>query len=384
MSKFNFSGWLQEMADSEIIGMIDPIKLKEIRMRDQHPLFRAYSLGHEGESRGNIIGIGNVIKTWMHGAIQMLADKITIGTRVFFGHKKGTNEHTGRTQVGELVGKALKKIKDKLHAIGIIYIDEKYRDKELDISSVEGNVDFDVIRDGIETKVNPVKINEISGIALSNSMFDKPGFPGATLQAQLQELVGDLSQKGEEKMTVDEIKKLIQQEGIIPSELFTKNELVADPIIDEHIKKEKNRAGFSGRKEGNGKVSELEKETENKISKLEKELNKERIKNIKRDASDSLKNKMEKERKLDETQMKFIEIDFEDKFNIEDPDKVDKELDSYIDARLKEFDRNLELFGLKNDDGKSKEEKDIGIKAANKAGNITDYTDPKQNEFIPI
>jgi hypothetical protein len=38
----HFRGIIHEMAESEIISLIDPVKLQEIRANDPHPLFRAY------------------------------------------------------------------------------------------------------------------------------------------------------------------------------------------------------------------------------------------------------------------------------------------------------------------------------------------------------
>lgn len=390
MRILKITGLIQEMAASEIMSYIDAGTYERIKNIDPHPLFRAYSIGHEGESEGKIVGIGYIIKKWVKGAIQMLSDKLVVGTKIFLGHVKGTNEHIGRTSIGEVVGKTIKTIKDKLHAIGIIYINKEYRDKHLDVSSIEADADFEVVQDGFKTKANAIRINEVTGIALSSSknIFEKPGFPGATLQAQIQELV-DLAEQekitllGGEKMTVEELKKIIQQEGITPSEIFGKSELIADSVVSDHVDKEKKRAGFSERKQANGKVSDAEKDSEKKILKLEKELGEEKNKNLKREAKDSLKTKMEDGRKLDDKQKTFIEFDFDKKFDIKDPEKWEKELDAFIDSRLEEYNKNLEILGLKKEEPESEKKDEKGIKAATKPLTITDYTDPEQNEFIP-
>ena len=370
---FHFTGIIHEMAQEEIIGLIDPDKLAEIRGYDTHPQFRAYSIGHEGESSGSLVGIGTVIKRWVKAMIQELSDKIAIGTKVFSGHNKD-NSHEGRTVIGELVGKTLKTIKDKLHTIGILYIKPEHRDLKLDVSSIEADAEFVITGAGKVLNADVVKINKIPGIALANSMFSTPGFPGATLQAQIQELTDK-----EIKMTVDEVKAIIKQEGFLPSELFGKEELIIDPTITE-ITRDRNKNEYQARKRNQEEFTQIEKDYKKKIEELEGSLKAEKSSRLKIESVDKLKSKIENGRKLDEKQKRFVQLDFDKKFSIVDPEKVDDELDKYIDSRIDEFKKFNELLGLKTDDTGDVQ----GVGEAKRPLNLAnDYTNPEVNDLIP-
>jgi hypothetical protein len=181
--KRNISASVQEMASDVIRQYIDPVKYDEIKALDPAPLFKVFTVGQEGESHGKVLGMGSVIKRWVRAAIQMMADKLNIGTKVF-GYHGADNEHDGRIDVGEIVGKTLQKIGDKLSVLGIAYIKPEYRKQNFDIASIEA----DILMTKDKNAVNVVDIKEISGVALGNSAIHKPGFPGATLQGTLQEM----------------------------------------------------------------------------------------------------------------------------------------------------------------------------------------------------
>ena len=128
-----------------------------------------------------MLGIGSVVKRWVKSAIQMMADRLKIGTKVF-GYHGADNKHQGRVAIGEIVGKAIQTIGNKFSVIGIAYVRPEYRKQNYDIASVEADITLD-------KKTNEVvDIKEITGVALGNSTIHKPGFPGATLQGALQEM----------------------------------------------------------------------------------------------------------------------------------------------------------------------------------------------------
>lgn len=384
---FNIRGTIHEMAESEILSLIDPVRLQEIRANDPHPLFRAYSIGHEGESTGALVGIGKVVKRWVRSLIQELANKVSIGTKAFFGHSTD-NSHSGRTVVGELVGKTLKTINDKLHAIGILYIGKEHRDKNLDISSIEADAEFEITNFGKNINADVVKVHEVSGIALSSSLFQSPGFPGATLQAQIQEFA---TLEGGEKMTVEEIKNAIQQGKFIPSELFTKTELSSDPAIMEFVKdsaeSQGNRMAYDARKKAEAKTESLESKYKQEIYELNEKLKTERATRMNVESLDILKKELDNGRDMDEKQKKFVMLDFDKKFRVNDPDKVTDEIKLYVDARLDELKKSMEVLGIeteKKEDVDDPASSKAGIKAADKpfaAGE--DYANPEKNDFIP-
>jgi len=370
---FRFRGLMHEMASDKILGFIDPGKLAEIRQGDEHPMFRAYSIGHEGESTGSLVGIGTVVKRWVRAMVQELSDKIKIGTKVFLGHGKD-NTHEGRTVIGELVGKTVETIKDKLHTIGILYIKKEHRDMKLDISSIEADAEFKLTGSGSVLNADVVKINDIPGIALANSMYATPGFSGATLHAQIQEYTTK-----ESKMTIDEVKGIIKQEGFIPSELFGKDELILDPLITE-IGRERNKNEYQARKRNQEEFSGIEDDYKKTISGLEDSVKSEKIARMKVEAIDMVKKEMDNGRKLDDKQKKFIMLDFEQKFNITDPENLKAAIGEHIDLQVAEWKKNMEIMG-------NVEEPDIdgdGIsEPVTKLSSGTDYTSPENNDFIP-
>jgi len=172
---------LLHMAESEIIQIIPHDIYSEIKQSDPHPVFRAYVVGHEGEATATWPGVGKIIKNWFSSAINKIVEKLQYGTKIFHRHGE-TNDHEGRTPIGELVGKVIKTIKDKVNAVAITYIYPEYRSLPLDVASIETSVDINLDNSG----VYGVDVQEVTGIALGNSGVDQPGFPGATLLSELQ------------------------------------------------------------------------------------------------------------------------------------------------------------------------------------------------------
>jgi len=174
-----FTAKLQQMASSEIINIIPNDIYEEIKQRDPHPLFQAYVVGHEGEATGEVVGAGTKVLNWFSSAINKIWKKLSYGTKVFHGHNIDSS-HEGRQSIGEVVGKAIKTIKDKVNAIAIMYIHPEFRDLPLNVASIE--VDMDII----DNNVHDVNVGDITGIALGNSAVDKPGFADAGLLSQIQ------------------------------------------------------------------------------------------------------------------------------------------------------------------------------------------------------
>lgn len=180
------TGSAQEMAAGEIKKYIDPGKYQEIKQSDNQPRFEAFVIGQEGESKGNLIvegkDMGSFVKVWTKSAIQKMSDKLRVGTKAFMHHMKDTNEHLGRVIVGEIVGKVVKIVKDKLSVIGIAYFKPEYRSQPLDVPSIETDLTID------KKSHEVLDLDDISGVAFGNSAIHKPGFSGATLQGTLQEM----------------------------------------------------------------------------------------------------------------------------------------------------------------------------------------------------
>lgn len=181
-----FSAKLQQMASSEIIDIIPKDIYEDIKRKDAHPLFQAYVVGHEGEIEGTVVGYGKKILHWFSSAINKLWEKLKYGTKIFHGHNVDSS-HEGRQSIGEVVGKAIKTIQNKVNAIAITYIYPEFRDLPLNVASIEADVQINS-----DDSVHDVDVGDITGIALGNSKIDKPAFADATLLSQIQAMAREL------------------------------------------------------------------------------------------------------------------------------------------------------------------------------------------------
>ena len=100
---------IQAMSKSELDKIVDPFVMKRVKDVDPDPDIRVYSIGHEGKADLNLPGIGVKTFTWIQAAVQWIADKLRLGTPVFDRHDPKTNAHEGRQQIGEVIGKTVKK-----------------------------------------------------------------------------------------------------------------------------------------------------------------------------------------------------------------------------------------------------------------------------------
>lgn len=181
-SAIRFNVALQEMAADEIMEMVGESILNKLRASDPNPLIKAFVVGHEGESKGNLVGFGNVIKRWLKTMIRALGSKIKAGLQLFHGHAD-TNSHAGRVPIGEVVGTKIKEIEGRESVIVACHIKPEFKNLPLDVASVETTVDYKQNPDGT---LEILDVSDVTGIALGNSQIQNPGFAGATLLGQLQ------------------------------------------------------------------------------------------------------------------------------------------------------------------------------------------------------
>jgi hypothetical protein len=346
--KFKICGYeLQEMASEEVLRSVSALDYRRIMKADPRACFRAYVIGHEGESSGKVVGMGRVIKKWAHSAVENINKKLAIGTKIFHMHGP-TNEHDGRNPIGEIVGKTLSDIAGRLSSIAIAYIFPEFRDIPLDIASIEGDI---IMPETINPNARAVDVDveEITAIALGNSQINKPGFAGATLLASLQEFADNADyekppKEGEKPMTKDEIRQAIRDGKFKPSDLFGSAEMSDDPIVQEVIReKRRNEEGFEGRQSEKlrADVAKAEQEKKDLQAKLET-LGKA---NLKTRASEAVKPAVEK-RKLDEKQSAFI-LKRADKFEPKSEESLAGDLDRFLDAQLDELKGFAEIYGIK-------------------------------------
>lgn len=348
--KFRIAGELQEMAADEILDHVPASAYKRIKKDDPKAEFRAYVIGHEGESTGKVVGIGRVIKKWARSAIQNITERLVLGTKVFHLHEM-TNEHEGRKPIGEVVGKVLSDIAGKLSSIAIMYIYPSYRDIPLDVASIEADINLpETINPN--ARVVDVDVEDITAIALGNSQTQKPGFAGATLIASLQEFADAASHekppKEGEHMTPDEIKKAIRDAKLKPSDLFGSDEIADDPTVQGVIRdRRRNEEGFGKRMEEKleAEKAKLEQEKKDLLARLDTSLKA----GLKTRAAESIKPAIEK-RKLDEKQSAFI-LKNQAKFVPVSEESLAGDLDKFLDAQLDELKAFHELYGIKPGEG---------------------------------
>jgi len=348
-----------EMASSEIMDYIPAGVYEKIKQKDKKPEFRAYVIGHEGESEGKVVGAGNIIKRWYESAIKKINEKLQYGTKVFHEHGK-TNEHRGRQAIGEIVGKASKYIKDRLSAIAIAYIKPEFRNLPLDVASIEADV---YLSGDQNSGVYDADVEGITGVALGNSAVNRPGFPGATLLASVQAFAQSHQyNKGGRDMeiTISEVRDFIKAGSLKPSDLFGLRDLSKDPLFKEEVdkafteRKDRINEGFDKTKEQLIEKHEKEiKERDEKIKDKDDLITKLQGETVQSKTKDWLEIQKEK-RELDEEQEKYIKRNLPN-FKPEDPEKAEYEFDKFLDNQLDELKAiKKEVFNQEEDPNKNK------------------------------
>ena len=370
---------VQEMAREDIHKFVDSAILKRIKETDKNPQIRAYVIGHEGTSKGKLLGIGDRVKRWYDAAIQKLVDKLKIGTKLFHLHNDDSS-HEGRSIIGEIVGKSIEYVDGKLKAIALAWIKPEYVGQKFDVPSVEGDLIID--RQGEEIVVNDV--TEITGIALGNSDINKPGFSEAGLLASVQMFESTEGKKENLKMsmTTDEVKKAIKEEGFTIGDLFEGNDLQNDPVIKGITNELKGR--YAGRTDEKLEKKLASLQSENDTLKADNE--KLQLVSKKVEIKDKLSGVFESRKITDEKQKKFIEKNFES--FVPDLKNPDGSLNTFIDKTVADFKAYSELFGVKSEPEKTPETKEPELipnytrEGESYKFTLPDSLDPRKNDAI--
>jgi hypothetical protein len=382
---------LLNMASSEIAELVPDDVIERLKGDDPNPTFRAYVVGHEGTAFPKEVGAGGVILRWFKSTIQKLVNKLQLGTKIFHGHNVDSS-HEGRASIGELVGKAVKTVKDKLSAIAVMYIKPEFAGLPLNIASVEADVEVNPNEDD---SLKAVDVLEVTGIALGNSKEEKPAFTNAKLIGEFQAFLKDQSshlefskEKEMDKITIDEMRTLVKKENIAPSDVFGREALTEDPVVTGFVKaeiKEATAGEYAHRKRGEKGFEEdtlkMKEQIEAKDAKI-KELTK---KTAKTEVSKLFKTETES-RKFTEKQTKFIESKIET-FDPTEPDKVKEEFGSFLDTQVQDY-KSLIKAGIIQDEEtteKSKEEEKKESEQKKKSGVGASGSETKGSEisFLP-
>ena len=350
-----------EMASSEIMEHIPASVYENIKAKDAHPVFRAYVIGHEGISEGKVVGHGDMVKRWFSSAIHKIVEKLQYGLKVFHEHGK-TNVHEGRGVIGHIVGKAKRIINDNLSAIAIAYIKPEYRDLPLDVASIEADV---ILNDDQDKGIYDANVEDITGIALGNSSFKRPGFPGATLLSQIQAFAQSHQYHtgGGDMNTISEVRDFIKSQNIKPSDLFGLDDLIKDLSVERHFKEEKS-SEYEARKRVEQEKSDERKRAEDEQKKVKDEHDKvlkKKDEEIAKLAGEGIKSKtvawleaQKEKRELDDEQVKFITRNLPN-FKPEDLEKAEDEFGKFLDGQIDEFDGiKKDVFGKEPEEKKEK------------------------------
>jgi len=373
---------LIEMASSEIMSIVDPRMYSAIKKSDPKPHFKAFVVGHEGESSGRVSIDGSnfvsVVKRWYRSAIEMMHEKIRLGIALFKGHVYESNDERGRSKIGMVVGKKLQDIKGILSEIVIAYIYPEFRDQELDVASIEADI---ILND--EGGVYSAEVEDIHGIALGNSKTEKPGFAGASLLGIVQEFTDNKSSQLKRSMemgieSIGDLREIIKTNGWKPGDIFSLTDLTDDPSVKGVIKSEVKEAvagEWSHRARTDDKFKSESEKWENEKKEFESQ-----IKALKGEASKvkitDLWIAEKKDRKLDEKEVAFIDKKIKE-FEPEDPEMIEKEFSKFLDKKVDEFNDLAEVFGQKK-----VEKKEEGGNAGGEGGG-SDEDPLKDNIFIP-
>jgi hypothetical protein len=333
----------------EIMQHIPDNVYSEIKEKNPHPYFQAYSIIQNGTSKPKDLK-DNSYKPieWGKDVLMKMKGIIKKGLQFFIGHNKD-NSTNNRKSIGEVITDFQKKIGDKLHHIVVGYFPDKVEAQKYDVCSIEANI----LTEEYPNMSIAKKIEDITGIALGNSQKEKPAFDGAvrlgTVQAFGDNAGDDLLKddpkpsnlnKGKEiTMTFEEIKSAVKSMNIFPNQLFTVDEIKDDrefgkvfDKVDDFTTKEK----------------DFQKQIEDKD---------EEIKTLKRSISESgahlrLENVLSTfetdDKKLTDLQKNFINKKFDPK-NLEE--LTDEKITEFVNGALKEYPEYASIFGENKENG---------------------------------
>jgi hypothetical protein len=369
--KFYIRAKIQQMAQAEMLEFIPKDTIERIKKSDASPEFRIYCVGHEGDAHAQELSFGTKIGKAFHyvkDMVMKIAEKIQFGTPIFHQHS-GANTSDGREQVGEVVGKIVKTIGDRVSALAAIYLYPQYRKMQLDVASIEANIAYDPKS---ATRGEVIDVEQVTGIALANSATEKPAFQGATLLGVIQAL------RGAETMTKEEIKEAIREAKLKPTDLFEELEIVNSEPAAEARKKER---AYGERQlkllnEEHEKFIDLEKKHNEAVGKVKTLTEK-----VNSSTSRSLIDGSVAARKLDAKEKAFIEKNLSAFKSDKEGEDLKVDVERFVDGQLKEFVDTAKLFGVE-----IKKEGEAGTPNADGKGGAStpeELEDPAKNDFIP-
>lgn len=342
---------LQHLVSDE---MIEEIKAAG----DPNPTIKVYSIGHEGTATPMKVtpqGKKRVFIRYLKEAVKKIAGALPTYAPVFHRHA-ASNSTTGREVVGRVVGKTVKKIKGVLHTLAAIHVFAPHRDKNLDVASIEADCTYGKGEDGA---VQMREVHSVSGIALGDSETDTPAFPLATLRGAFQCMAEEYEaaevhhNRGDEEMSKEELLRKIREEGLTPLDCFSEDTLRGLQLVKDAIS-----AAVEEPTKQLGEAQETisRYQTELKEANAEKDAALTAATDLKKTAlqsrAETLLASLAEERKLKAPAIAFAKSGLKNfQSDATDEDALKKELDAYLEGKIKERDEWLEAEGIKSAPG---------------------------------
>lgn len=386
---------IQNMARDDVEQYIDPAELAKIKETDKAPTFDVFRIAHVGTSKSYIPGMGTKILKWFDGAVREIHNSLKLGLKAFHRHKEDSLSHAGRDEVGRLVGKFLKEDEaGKANSYGVFY---RYpgTPRDFDGISYEGKMLVPSI-DVPGWDVAPEHIGEVTGVAMTHTEKERPAFPKAKrmLQFCIQNTIKEIEDaeekdtkdqktddvkqeekaeiKKEEKImeiTLEDVKKFIKENNLVPSKLFDKKDLEADELVIGIANKKNENTHYAALRKDD-KISELNA----KVTKLEKELTGKdaEILTAQKDANKIVAEKkiteiFEKRKLSDKSPAleKWAKRKLKSFVPSGGSDKIETEAKEFIDSLINEFneyEKDGLLIAIKKEEKEPEKEKDPGKK----------------------
>lgn len=331
------------MAESEILGMVNSGWLTGIKASDPHPVIKAFVIGHEGES-DIVLGGRKVGVQWLRNAVGWIHDKLQMFIPVYEGHgAPGDNSPQGRVPVGQIVGKALMNVGNKVAAVAAMYFFPNARDRVFDVASIEADITFE--QD--ESSVRPTGVETISGVAVSNSTVSKPGFPGATLLGAVQAFT---AKEGVQAMalTLAELKAAAKEIAAKPSDLFPVDDIMSDAHVAAKVREDKSNV-YNQSQRLQAELDEARNRLVQATEKYEGMLREERTKVV-LSRKETIAETVMKERKLSDNEAAFARLQLK-RFNTNaaDEDALKQGINKFLDEVQADYAEVAKIHGVKVD-----------------------------------
>jgi hypothetical protein len=247
-----------EMSACEIVGLIPEAVLEAIRARDPHPCFVAWEVGRTGFSTGRLGEAGSVKKFWSDTVVQELAEAGNARPAVQIDHSASSSR---ARRVGEILRGIARRVGEVVRALWIGYIEDRetaraIRRNELPSCSIEGMVD---VRESEEMGIEVLGVPAMRALALAGPEAT-PGFVDAGVLAVVQETSQGQEQNMTETISLGDVRRFIEENGVHADEIFPKESLASLPVIADLVRNEVETAlesmDLAKVMEGKGKLAE--------------------------------------------------------------------------------------------------------------------------------